>query len=125
MMNETRTKAVSFLTLLTSSGTLVCCAFPALMVTLGLGATLGGLVSSFPALRWLTLHKVELFIFAAIMLTFAGVLQYRARYAPCPIDPELAKACMKTRRISRVIYFVSLAIFATGFFFAFIAAKLL
>lgn len=124
-MNDKRTTAVSFLTLLTSSGTLVCCAFPALMVTLGLGATLGGLVSNFPALRWLTLHKIELFIFAAIMLTFAGILQYRARYAPCPIDPDLAKACMKTRRISRIIYFVSLAIFAIGFFFAFIAAKLL
>ena len=123
-MSDKRNNLVSFLTLFTSSGTLVCCALPALFVTLGMGAAFGGLISTFPQLIWFSTHKVPLFVFAGAMLTVAGYLQWRARFAPCPINSELARSCMKTRRISRIIYFVSVAIYLTGFFFAFIIAKL-
>lgn len=124
-MNDTRNAAITFLTLLTSSGTLICCALPALFVTLGLGAAFGGFVSAFPQLIWLSEHKIALFVFAGAMLSVAGFFQWRARYAPCPIDPALARACLKTRRLSRIIYFISLAVYLTGFFFAFVAAKLI
>ena len=120
-----REKTLSILSIFTSSGTLICCALPALFVTLGMGATLGSLVSSFPQLRWLTLHKIEIFVFAAVMLSIAGFFQYRARYAPCPLDPELARVCMRTRKISLVLFFISVGFFLVGFFFAFLAAKLL
>jgi hypothetical protein len=86
---------------------------------------LGSLVTSFPQLRWLTLHKIEIFAFAAVMLGIAGFFQYRARYAPCPLDPALAKACMRTRKISLVLYCISLGIFTVGFFFAFLAVRFL
>lgn len=124
-MSDKRNNFVSFLTLFTSSGTLVCCALPALFVTLGLGATFGSLVSTFPQLVWLSVYKIQLFTFSGFMLAGAGYLQWRARFAPCPIDPELARSCMKTRRISRIIYFVSVAIYLTGFFFAFVITKLI
>src|SRR5690606_10862140 len=122
---KAESKLPALLSIFTSSSRLICCALPALLVTLGLGATLGSLVTMFPQLRWLTLHKTEIFSIAAVMLAVAGFFQYRARYAPCPIDPVLAKSCMKARKLSLVLYLVSLAIYAVGFFFAFLAVKFL
>ncbi len=117
--------AVSFLSLFTSGGTLICCALPALMVSIGAGATLAGLVTNFPQLIWLTEHKTALFITAGIMLAAAGVMQWRAKSLPCPADPALAATCARTRKISLGIYWFSVAIFATGFIFAYILPRLM
>lgn len=113
------------ISMFTSAATLVCCALPALMVSLGMGAVLAGLVSDFPQLVWLSKHKVEVFGLAAVLLLLAGVMLWRARYLPCPTDPVQAKACSRLRIISWVIYWVSVLIFATGVFFAFIAPLVL
>ncbi len=122
---EKHGKILTFFTLLTSFSTLICCALPALLVMLGMSATFAGLVSTFPQLIWLGEHKVYLFVFSGIMLSLAGFLQYRSRFIPCPMDPALARSCTQTRNISRIIYFVSLTMYLIGFFFAFIAAKLI
>lgn len=116
---------VHTLTLFTSFITLVCCALPALFVALGAGAALAGVVSNVPQLIWLSEHKLGLFIVAGVMLTTSGILRYCSRNAPCPADPAKAKACSSARKISGVVYTVSLAIYATGGFFAFIAPKLI
>lgn len=113
------------ISLFTSAATLVCCALPALMVSLGMGAVLAGLVSDFPQLVWLSKHKIEVFGLAAVLLLLAGVMLWRARYLPCPIDPVQAKACTRLRIISWVIYWASVLIFVTGVFFAFIAPLVL
>jgi hypothetical protein len=113
--------AVSFISLFTSSGTLVCCALPALLVSIGAGATMAGLVTNFPQLIWLSANKVPLFIVAGTLLVVAGFMQWRARSLPCPADPALAAACTRARKISVWIYWFSVAIFAVGFFFAFLA----
>ena len=115
---------LSWLSVFTSTGTLVCCALPAALVAVGAGAALAGLVGAVPQLIWLSQHKVPLFAVAAAMLAVAGIFQYRARFAPCPADPRLAAACERTRRVSARVYGVSLAIFAVGFFFAFVAPAL-
>lgn len=116
-------KAAAALSLFASASTLVCCAMPAMFVTLGAGATLAGLVTKFPQLVWLSEHKAWIFSIAGFLLLAGGILQWRARNAPCPIDPAQAKACLSLRRISRIIYFVSLALYVTGFFFAFVAPR--
>lgn len=113
------------LSLFTSTGTLICCALPALFVTIGAGAALAGLTSAFPALIWLSRYKIYIFIFAAIMLAIAGYMQWRARYLPCPADPLLAKSCMRMRRFSLWVYIIALILYLTGAFFAFLAPKLL
>jgi hypothetical protein len=118
-------KTINTITLLTSFSTLFCCALPALFVTLGAGAVLAGIVSNVPQLVWLSEHKVALFVFAGIMLTVSGIMRYTSRNAPCPLDAEQAKACTKLRKISLWVYIASLAIYATGFFFAFIALHLI
>ena len=111
--------AASALSVFTSSGTLVCCALPALLVSLGAGATLAGLVTRFPQLVWLSAHKEAVFGTAGVMLVLAGVMQWRARRAPCPLDPALAAACARTRRAAVWVYGVSVAMYLSGLFFAF------
>ncbi len=116
---------VSIVSPFSSGSTLVCCALPALLVALGAGAALSSLVSIFPQLIWLSLHKVPLFIVVAVVLALSGYLQWRARLEPCPTDVTLARACGNARKISLVVYVVSVLIFVVGGFFAFIAPLIL
>lgn len=113
------------LSLLTSLSTLVCCALPALLVTIGAGAVLGGIVSTIPQLIWLSLYKVEVFITAGILQILAGWMIWQARNAPCPADPEKAAACKTWRRRSRWIYGISVILYLIAAFFAFLADDLL
>ena len=84
--------AFAFGTLLASTATLVCCVLPAVLVSLGAGAVLVGLVSSFPQLVWLSEHKVGVFAVAGVLLAVSGVMIWRARSLPCPADPVAARA---------------------------------
>ena len=117
--------AASWLSIFTSASTLVCCALPALLVTLGAGATLASLVGMFPALVWLSEHKIAVFTVAGGMLAIAGYFQWRGRFAPCPADPALARACARQRKVSRWVYAVSVLLYLIGGFFAFLAPILL
>ena len=114
-------KQVNILSLFTSGSTLICCALPATLVAIGSAATLTALVGNFPQLIWISEHKALVFGVAGTMLAIAGYLQWQARNAPCPTDLELATVCSKTRKNALRIYWLSVAIFAIGAFFAFIA----
>ena len=113
-------KLANYLTLFTSSGTIVCCAIPALLVSIGAGAALSSLIAVFPQLVILSVYKIPIFIGAFMMLIISGILQYRSRNLPCPADKNLANACTRTRKISLIIYFASVGIFIIGLLFAFI-----
>ncbi len=113
------------LTLFGSFSTLLCCALPALLVSIGAGAAMISIVSAVPQLVWLSEHKVPLFIFAGIMLLLSGISRYLTRNAPCPVDPAQAKSCARMRRISGGIFYFSLAMYGIGFFFAFVAYRFL
>lgn len=110
----------SLASLFLSSSTLVCCALPALLVALGAGAALSSLVSVFPQIVWLSEHKEALFIAAGVMMAVAGWLQWRGRMAPCPVEPSLRAACLRTRRVSARLYWLSLGIYLVGGWFAFV-----
>ena len=112
------------LSLFTSVGTLLCCALPALLVTLGAGAALAGLVSAAPWLVALSKYKIWTFGISGVMILIAGVLRWQSRHAPCPIDPVKAAACMRLRRISLWVYMASILVWCTGFFFAFLAVHI-
>ena len=113
-------KLVSYLALFTSTGTIFCCALPALLVSIGAGATLGSLISIFPQLVILSVYKIPIFIGAFIMLIISGIIQHFVKSLPCPVDKNLSDMCVQTRKVSFIIYVVSLGLFATGFVFAFI-----
>lgn len=112
--------ASSLVTLLASSGTLICCAIPALLVSIGAGAALASFVAIFPQIVWISEYKEIVFTISALLMIIGGVLQWRNRNAPCPIDPKLRDACLKTRKTSLRIYLASLLILIIGSWFAFI-----
>lgn len=110
----------SVASLFATSGTLVCCAIPALLVALGAGAALSSLVSVLPQIVWLSEHKEAVFGFAGLMMVASGALQWRNRHAPCPTDPALRQACLRTRKLSVVVYAVSVGFYLLGGWFAFV-----
>ena len=115
----------SVITLFASSSTLICCAIPALLVALGAGSALSTVVSIFPKIVWISEHKKEVFIFVGLMLTISGYMQWRGRFAPCPVDPVLRDACMRTREASLIVYSFSLLIYLIGSWFAFVQPMIL
>ncbi len=117
-MTRFKDSVVSYLTLFGSFSTLICCALPALLVSFGLGAVLAGIASNVPALIWVSEHKAHVFLFSGLMLSLNGLLLWKNKDAPCPIDPKLRDACISGRKTSRNIYFISLVLFTIGFYFA-------
>ncbi len=107
----------SIFSLFTSSSTLLCCALPAVFVMLGAGASFASFISVFPFLITLSIYKIELTFMAFLMMGIAGFFNYKASFAPCPIDPELGKKCTRLRRQSRLVFYFSsgILIFATFF----------
>ena len=116
---------LAFLSLFTSTGTLICCALPALLVALGAGAALSTLISAVPGLVWISEYKEAVFVFAGIMLTVSGWLQWRSRFAPCPVDAAQRNACLRTRRSSALVYGASVVVFMVGGLFAFVLPLLI
>lgn len=109
---------ISFFSLFSSMSTLVCCALPALLVSIGMGAAMMGLVSAFPGLIWLSENKLIVFGGSFIMLALSSYMQYRARFLPCPIDPDEARACTNARLWSKRITLFSIVVWLVGFIFA-------
>ena len=108
------------LSLFASTSTLLCCALPALLITIGAGAVMAGLTTAVPGIMWLSANKGPLFIASGVLLSASALMQWRARNAPCPADPEQAAACNALRVLSRRILIGSLAVYATGVFFAYL-----
>lgn len=121
--DASRRVGISWLTLFTSTSTLLCCALPIILVTLGMGAAVASLTSAFPFLIFLSLHKIWMFAFSGFMLLISGWFIYRP-VKSCPMDPEFARLCEHSKRWNKGIFRVSLAIWAVGFFAAFIALPL-
>ena len=124
MHAHARNLGISLGTLLASSATLVCCVLPAVLVSLGAGATLLSLVSALPQLIWLSEQKVLVFSLAALLLAVSGVMLWRARLLPCPVAPAEARACKRLRRTSLGIYATAVVAFAVGAAFAFLLPAL-
>ena len=113
----------TWLTLFTTTGTLICCALPIILVTLGLGATVAAMTSTFPFLITLSQHKTWVFAFSGTMLGLSGLLLYRPGRS-CPADIELGVVCNKTHVWNRRTFWISVAIWGIGFFAAYLALPL-
>lgn len=124
-MSRLKEGVINYLTLFGSASTLICCALPALLVSLGLGAVMAGLAGNVPGLIWMSENKTGVFVFAGVMLAINGLLLWRNRNAPCPIDLKLRDACIKGRKFSKNVLFVSIGIYLIGTFFAYVAPNFL
>lgn len=116
-------KLISYLSLFTSFGTLICCAIPSSLVLLGLGASLSSFLGTFPQLIWLSENKGIVFgvSFFMLALSFAG--QKYAQNLSCPIDKK--EDCESTRKWSKPLLYVTLVINLIGAFYAFLLPRLL
>ncbi|VAW72291.1 hypothetical protein MNBD_GAMMA12-1695 [hydrothermal vent metagenome] len=122
--NVKNERRVTYFTLFSTTGTLVCCALPIIFVTLGLGASVAAFTNEFPFFISLTRdYKEEVFIFSGAMLAVSGWLMYRPGRV-CPTDPELGKKCSSAHKWNKRIYWTSVVIWCVGFFAAFLALPL-
>ncbi len=115
-------RLLPYLTLFSTFSTLICCALPAAFVALGFGATLVALLGTFPQLIWLSTHKTLVFGFAGVLLLMTAALRVYSKDESCPLDFEGEIACRKTRAISSFVFWLSLALFLIGAFFAFLGS---
>lgn len=112
--------AWSGLAALASTGTLVCCALPIALVSLGFGAAVAGLVEQLPWLLALSRHKAWLFGASGLMLVAGLALTYRPGKS-CPADHERAAACERLDRINRVLLWSGVTIWMVGFTASYLA----
>ena len=116
----TRNTGLSWLALFAATGTLVCCALPIALVSIGLGATVAALIGSFPMLVTISQYKFWIFAVAGVLLLLTGWLLWRPARA-CPADPALAKQCERATRWNRRIFWASSGIWGIGFIAAYLA----
>lgn len=114
---------LAVLSLFTSTSTLLCCALPTLLVTLGLGAAVATAVSSAPWLVALSEHKAWVFAIAGLAIGGNWVLVIRQRRrAACDVPADgSSSACEVGGRFSRVVLWISTAVYAIGFTVAYVA----
>ena len=110
----------AWLLLFTSSTTLVCCALPILLVSLGLGAVSASLFANLPILVTLAQYKGWMFAGSGAVLMLTGWLLFPSGRA-CPSDPEVAELCASAYRWNTRFFWTSVVIWVVGFAAAYLA----
>ncbi len=108
----------SWLLLFTTSGTLICCAIPITLVSLGFGAVVASMASTAPWLVTLSLYKGWMFTVSGALIALSAWAVYRPGRT-CPLDPELAAACERADSWNRRFIFVSGGLWGIGFLSAY------
>jgi len=124
-----RSSVLSYLSLFTSIGTLLCCALPSLLVLFGLGATVASALSAAPWLVTMSHHKHWVFIAAGLMIAGNFVYVYgiapklQAKSGAC--DPNDPAACQTASRFSRIVLWCSAVLYMIGCFTAYLLGPIL
>jgi hypothetical protein len=124
-----RSGALSYVSLFTSLGTLLCCALPSLLVLFGLGATVASVLSEAPWLVAMSHHKNWVFLVAGVLISGNFVYVYaiaprlQARTGAC--DPSDASACQTVSRFSRIVLWCSALLYLIGCFSAYLLGPIL
>ncbi len=119
-----RPKIIQFFTLFTSTGTLLCCALPAMLAAIACGTAIASMLSIFPWLIFLSRHKSWIFLVAGILIAVSALFAFRPQNKlVCAING--GKTCATASGFSRFILYVSLLIYFTGFFFAYLLVPIL
>jgi len=111
-------RLVSFLSLFTSTGTLLCCALPAALAAVAGGAAVGTMLSALPWLIPLSRHKGVLFIVAGVLIAFNALLVLRPQgKVACSITG--GKGCEVAGGFSKAMLWISTGIYTIGVAFAY------
>jgi mercuric ion transport protein len=89
---NTKPRTWGWMLLFTTSATLVCCAIPIILVTLGMGAAVAAMASAAPWLITLSMYKGWIFAISGALIGGAVWVVNRPGRI-CPADPEVAAAC--------------------------------
>ena len=116
-----RSGLLNYFSLFTSLSTLLCCALPSLLVLFGLGASVASTLSFLPWLVTLSRHKVLTFSVSGALIACGFVNTYYIvpRFNRKECRPDNPNACAEASRLSRVLLWISIAIYAVGLFVAF------
>jgi mercuric ion transport protein len=118
---------LSYFSLFTSVGTLLCCALPSLLVLAGLGASVASTLSSLPWLVALSRHKHWTFSTsgALIALSFLNVYYFGPRLRLNACDLQEDSACARATNLTKRLLWISAAIYAMGLFAAYALGPIL
>jgi hypothetical protein len=123
-MIKIKESLLPFFGLFTSISTILCCALPIILVTLGMGAVFASLTASFPFITWLAERSIYLFAIATILLLIGGYFIF-IKPGICPADKKLAEMCNKTKKFNKIVWWISVIILAISFFFKYILILLI
>ncbi|MDP6991630.1 MAG: hypothetical protein QGF89_02960 [Candidatus Marinimicrobia bacterium] len=118
-------KALSVFTLFTSSGTLLCCVLPAVVATIAGGAAVSSMLSAFPFLIPLSMHKEWIFAIAAILIAINGYMVFKPNQdVACDVEAG-EDGCDITGRFNKRMFYISATVLAVGAFFAYALVPIL
>jgi len=118
-------KALSVFTLFTSSGTLLCCVLPAVVATIAGGAAVSSMLSVFPFLIPLSMHKEWIFAIAAILIAINGYMVFKPNQdVACDVEAG-EDGCDITGRFNKRMFYISATVLAVGAFFAYALVPIL
>jgi len=116
-VNWQEKSSLRWFVLFITSGTLLCCALPVLLVSLGFGAVVASMNYNIPGLMFLSEHVFWTLSLSSLLLLFLAWVIWRPNQV-CPVDPELTAYCLKAKRWNQRIFWISVVIWMTGFFFS-------
>lgn len=127
VQNKAASAILSYFSLFSSVGTLLCCALPSLLVLAGLGATIASTLTAFPWLVTLSRHKPWTFGIsgALIAVSFLNVYYFAPRLRSRACSPNNPDACETASRFSLFVLWISALLYAAGFFVAFLLGPIL
>lgn len=106
--------------LLASSGTLLCCALPIILVSLGMGSVVVALNLELPFLNNFVEYKLWVFLLSGLLLLLSAWQLYSTRNL-CPADPTLAASCKRIKKWSTWLFIVATSVWVIGFIAAYVA----
>lgn len=113
-------KLLTYFSLFGSVGTLLCCALPVLLVSLGMGAVFASLTSAVPQIVWIAEHKAIIFISTGLMLALSVALNLYSSQKSCPVDAKKAEVCASTKKMTKPILIISIIVYAVGVLFSYV-----
>lgn len=118
-------KALSVLTLFTSSGTLLCCVLPAVVATIAGGAAVSSMLSAFPFLIPLSMNKGWIFGVSAILIAINGYMVFKPNQeVACDVEAG-EDGCEVTGRFNKRMFYISASVLVMGAFFAYALVPIL
>jgi mercuric ion transport protein len=118
-MLKIKESLLTFLALFTSISTIFCCALPIILVLLGMGVIFANLTTSFPLINSLAEQSFYLFISSFILLLISGYFVF-IKAQICPVKQKLATICNKSKKINKIIWWLSSIILLISFIFKYI-----